>query len=461
MRASCSSSWAGIVPRRVPFPLTLALIWIGLTGIPSFASALTAPRGAAAADTGGFSVRVVEEGQKGSHSTLRGAISARTRVEARTTRGSRTPEPPEPPDTLEEPEPPNPPGDLDEGDDYVRFGEDITIPEGKTVHGDVVAIGGDVTVFGHVTGDCVSVGGTVQVRGKGIVDGDAVAMGGGVSTSDSGSVGGRNVSLGGTFPFRHSARFWPMMGYFGALGTGIWILQALVKLGLTILFAWVALLLAKERLTYAVDSMYRHFGRSFLWGLAGLAVAIMALPTGTILIIIVGVIAIAILCITIIGIPVAILLLIAMVLGIAGMVLGLLIAIFLGYLNGAMFLGQRVLGRNSSKANRPILAILAGVTLLTLLEIAGKLIGLVGLLVFHPIAIALGIAAGALAVILTIAGFGALILSRFATGPRGEGALGSQWWPRGRPRPEAGPTTPEQPVEPKPAPPEGGSSDAP
>jgi hypothetical protein len=132
--------------------------------------------------------------------------------------------------------------------------------------------------------------------------------------------------------------------------------------------------------------MYSRFGRSFLWGLAGFAGSLVALPAAIILLILVGAIAIAILAITIIGIPVAILLLIALILGIVGLVLGLVIAVFLGFLNGAMFLGQRVRA-DLGRGKKPLLAITVGVLLITALKVA-KLIGLVGLIVFHPIAIA-------------------------------------------------------------------------
>jgi hypothetical protein len=353
--------------------------------------------------TGGFRVRVSEEGGTSSLKARREAERAqrdveRARREAARVRAEALPKPPDAPDVPDVPD-----IDLDSNDNnLVRFGEDIVIPADKVIDGDVVAIGGDVTVFGRVKGDCVSIGGTVNVKDKGVVEGDAVSMGGGVSTSDSASVGGSNVSLGS--PWTHSHAFWPMVGLFGAVGTGIWILHTIVRLGLTIFLAWLALLLARERLVYAVDTMYARFGRSFLWGLAGFAGSLVALPAAIVLLILVGAIAIAILAITIIGIPVAILLLLALILGIVGLVLGLVIAVFLGFLNGAMFLGQRVLGRTSDAGKKPLLAITVGVLLITALKVAGKLIGLVGLIVFHPIAIALGIATGALAANLTNAG---------------------------------------------------------
>jgi hypothetical protein len=423
MRVSRSRVGTRIAATPVLIPITGLMLLTLLALTAGLASGQTSTRRGATADTSdGFRVRVKEEGR--TEAQIRAdrehQEAVRAAEEARRA-GHNIPDPPEPPDV---PEPPD--IDFDAGDNaIVRFGEDITIPADKVIDGDVVAIGGNVIVYGRVKGDCVSVGGTVDVRGNGVVEGDAVSMGGGVSTSDSGTVSGSNVSLGSPF---ERERFWPMVGLFGAVGTGIWLFQALVKLALTLFFAWVALLLARERLVHAVDVMYRHFGRSFLWGLAGFAASVVALPAGIILLIVVGAIAAAILAITIIGIPVAILLIIAMALGIAGLVLALLVAVFLGFLNGSMFLGQRVLGRESARGKNPLIAILVGTALLTLLEVAGKLISVVGVVVFHPIAIALGIAAGALAVIVTIAGFGAMIMTRFAAGPHGEGALGSQWW---------------------------------
>ncbi len=351
--------------------------------------------------------------------------------------------------------------------DLVRFGEDIEIPSGKVIDGDVVAIGGSVTVFGRVRGDCVAIGGAVYVKGAGVVEGDAVSMGGGgVTTSDSGSVAGSNVSLG-SWNFDHAGRLLPIAGVFGAVSTGIWLLATLVKLALTMLFAWLVILLARDRVSYAVDVMGQRFGKSFLIGLAGWAGMVITLPVAIILLVLVVAIAAAILCITIIGIPVAILLVIAMVLGVIGLVMAVVLAGFLAFLNGAMYLGRRVLAKNPTAAQKPLLAILAGLVLLVVLQAAGKLISVVGLLVFHPIAIALGIAAGALAIVLATAGLGGMLLSGFRPGP-GMGGSASQWWrpfvtvTAGTASSAHGASGPA-PVPPPstPPPPEGGSSDAP
>ena len=487
MRAYRSSARTRVAPHSLRLlPWLLLLTGLVLAAGRAVGATPTPPKPPTPPDTtGGFRVRVSEEGEASTFKTKRQEERIRREVERAKREAARAraealpkPDAPDAPDTPDIPD-----VDLDSNDNnLVRFGEDIVIPADKVIDGDVVAIGGDVTVYGRVKGDCVSIGGQVNVKDKGVVEGDAVSMGGGVATSDSASVGGSNVSLGS--PWTHSHAFWPMVGLFGAVGTGIWLVHTLVRLALTVFLAWLALLLARERLVYAVDTMYARFGRSFLFGLAGFAASLVALPTAIVLLILVGAIAIAILAITIIGIPVALVLLLGLILGIIGIVLGLIVAVFLAFLNGAMFLGQRVLGRTTERGKNPLLAITVGVLLITALKVAGKLIGLVGLIVFHPIAIALGIATGALAAILTIAGFGAMIQTRFARGPHGEGLPSGAWWPRRRPSPAAAPAgvpgvvtetpvtgaayvaTPPPPPPPPPPPAatpgvEGGTSDAP
>jgi hypothetical protein len=460
MRAYHSRTRARTEPIRNLIPWMFVALWTALALTWGLASgATTTGKTTAATDTtsdGGFSVRVKEEGSSASRAAVRQAVeeakeaARRMRAQAR---ASGVPEPPEPPDVPDK-------FDFDSSDNnVVRFGEDITIPESKVVEGDVVAIGGSVTVLGRVKGDCVSIGGAVNIKGKGVVEGDAVSMGGGVTTSDSGTVAGSNVSLG-SGSWGSGERFWPMVGLFGAVGTGIWLFTAFVKLLLTLFFAWLALLLARERMVHAVEVMTQRFGKSFLWGLIGWAAMVIAIPTGIVLLVLVGVIAIAILAITIIGIPVAILLVIALVLGIIGICVAAMVAIFVGFLNGAMFLGQRILGKNPVATGKPIVAIAVGLALIFVLNLAGHLLQLIGLLVFHPIAIALGIAAGALCAIVTTSGFGAMVLTRFAPGPLGPGAVGSQWWPSsGATPPPAAP--PPAAAPPTAAPPAGGSSDAP
>jgi hypothetical protein len=458
MHASRSRTRALIVAVRIWIPLTFVAFWFALALYWSPASGATPTAKTAASDStatdGGFRVRVREEGGTSKIEAARYALE-RAKEEARRVRAearaSRVPVPPEPPDQPDKPDVPEHIKFDNSDNDVVRFGEDITIPEDKVIDGNVVAIGGSVTVLGRVKGDVTAIGGAVHIKGKGIVEGDAVSMGGGVTTSDSGTVAGSNVSLGG---FHMGSCPWPMLGLFGAVGTGILgIVTSIVKLLLTGFFAWLALLFIGNRMTHAVDVMSQRFGKSFLWGLLGWAAMVVAIPAGIVLLVLVGVVAIAILAITIIGIPLAILLAVALVLGIVGICVGALVAVFVGFLNGAMYLGRRILAKNAALAGKPIVAVLVGLVLLFVLRLAGELLQLIGFLFFHPFSIALGIAAGALAAIVTTSGFGAMLLTRFGTGPRGAGAVGSRWWPS-----SSGPAAPAAPTA---APPAGGSSDAP
>jgi hypothetical protein len=404
----------------------------------------------------GFTVRVVEDGKAVTlNSRTRAAIkkaaeeAARAAGETQSAR-SGVPEPPEPPGT------PLPPS-ANDANDLVRFGEDVEIPADRVVDGDVMALGGSVTVYGRVKGDCIAIGGTVRVKGAGVVEGDAVSLGGGVFTADSADVRGSNVSVG-AWPFRegHGAML-PLLGIFG-LSAFTGIVFRVVELLLTLGFAWIAFLLLRERMVHAADRMGERFGASFLYGLLGWAGLLVTLPAGLILMVLVGVLAIVILCITIIGIPVAILLAVALVLGMIGLVIGVVLAVFVAYIIGAMWLGRRLLGRVRGTAASPLRATAVGLLLMVGLSILGKVLGFIGLILLMPVGIAFGILAGMLCVVMTTAGFGSMILTRFGRPPLATAAAGSAptgFGPTG-PRPE--PTAPPAPSE---APPEGGTSDAP
>ena len=85
------------------------------------------------------------------------------------------------------------------GTERVAFGDSVTIGPDEVVD-KAVAIGGSVTVAGHVRRDAVAVGGSVTLLPGARVEGDAVAIGGVVSVEEGASLEGDNVSLGGTIP---------------------------------------------------------------------------------------------------------------------------------------------------------------------------------------------------------------------------------------------------------------------
>jgi hypothetical protein len=71
-------------------------------------------------------------------------------------------------------------------DGKLRFGDDITVPSGQTVEGDLYAFGGRVDVDGLVTGDVIAFAGDVTVAGE--IGGDLIVGSGTMNVS--GTVGG-------------------------------------------------------------------------------------------------------------------------------------------------------------------------------------------------------------------------------------------------------------------------------
>jgi len=449
MRAYRSNVRKGLAPgmtkSRLATWTTLLLLALAATvGLGAVLVERAQAGDSTAVDDGGFNVRVVEE-----KSGKAGKVS----------RIPKAPEPPATPGESDAPEVPEPP-DLDSSNanDLVRFGEDIEIAADKVVEGDVVAIGGNITVYGRVRGDAVAVGGAVRVKGAGAVEGDAVSMGGGVSTTDSASVGGSNVSIGKWNFGGHGWNMLPALGMFGALGFGMWMISTFVEILLTLFFSWIALLLLRDRILRAGEVLASRFGRSFLYGLFAWAGLVLAVPVGIVTLVVAGAIAVVILCVTIIGIPLALLLVVALVLAIIGLLVAVVLAAFLGYVNGAMYLGRRVLGSRFGAATKPIVAILAGLLIVAVIEGLGELLGAAGVFLFHPFSIAFGIAAGAMTFILTTAGLGAYVGSRFGVevvvGDDVKGARTYNWGPgsagsssTGGP---AGPVAPPTPGEPPP-----------
>src|SRR5262245_16630904 len=212
--------------------------------------------------------------------------------------------------------------------DLVRFGENVTVPAGRTVMGDVVVIGGNVDVYGNVTGDAVAVGGSVRVHPGGSLRGQAITIGGAVLNDTGRGLHGPSVSL-------PSVTTWlSELSVLNAVGQGIQLIKILFSILLAAAFAWVANAVAAERSERAVAFIRLHPGTSFLWGLG----ALIGLVPSAFAVVILGII----LVITLIGIPVAILL-------IAAYAVALILLIIWGSL-----VGMTIVGRWAWKRLRPL-----------------------------------------------------------------------------------------------------------
>jgi len=274
-----------------------------------------------------------------------------------------------------------PPIPSDESGDVVRFGSDIVIREGQTVVGDVVAMGGDVTVNGHVEGEVVAMGGDVHLGSTGRVDGQVVTIGGQLHEAPGSHVGGQRVTAGGMsnkwFPG-------PFFGFLGMVNSGLKAAWTIAKMLLVLLVAWGFTQLAPNR-TQAAFEMFRNEPVKCLgFGLLAWALIIPSLVALALVV--------AILCITIIGIPLAIAVLL-------GYVLAVVLLVVWGYVVGAAVLGERVarqLGRSV-----PSLTLMAvwGIVSLTVIKVVGHLFG----------GIPMGGAAGGMLVVLATVITGVLV----------------------------------------------------
>lgn len=242
------------------------------------------------------------------------------------------------------------------GGGTVQIGGRVNVPEGTTIDGDVVLIGGTLDVRGTIDGNAVTLGGTVRVSGT--VRGNVVALGERVELNESAVVEGNVVTAGGRTIIHPDARIEGRTD--GAIGFGdgriphplartweLLLIPGLFAVSLLILALWPA------RVEAVTDHFKSNTGRSLV---IGLLTMILALPAGILMVV------------TIIGIPVALLL--AAV---------LLAARLLGYTAVAGLVGKRVMGLTRREVSR-IWELAVGVTLLGLIGLVPLVGWLIGLL---------------------------------------------------------------------------------
>jgi len=198
------------------------------------------------------------------------------------------------------------------GSERVVFGHSLTVGADETID-KAVAIGGSVTIAGHVQRDTVAIGGSVTLLPGARVEGDAVAIGGSVSVDPAATLEGDSVSMGGTIPTTiGSATRWVVGGGRGMRSLFSRTARAVLVYVIALLIA-AAFPGALSRVkTYLVD-------RPGLSALGGLAIIFGFVPLCVLL------------AVTIVGIPlipVAVLLLLAL--------------LFFGFTVSAGWLGERM-----------------------------------------------------------------------------------------------------------------------
>lgn len=246
--------------------------------------------------------------------------------------------------------------------DIVKMNTDIEISQGMVAN-DVVAVGGDITVFGRVESNVVVVGGSAILKPKSYVAGQVVVVGGDLIKDPAAIITGRITQIYMPHFIPSIATF--LKGGWMVLWATVSILMLLGFLGLTILL--VALI--PEHMGTAVNALERSFITMLSWGVLWM---ILIVPIAVLLAIsIVGVILI----------PLEILLVV--------------LALIIGYIASAIFIGKNIL-LSFGKSSPPFIDAVLGILILFL-------VGLVP--VVGP----------AVKVLFLTAGFGAVLTTRFGT----------------------------------------------
>jgi hypothetical protein len=267
------------------------------------------------------------------------------------------------------------------GEDVVRIGNDVHVPEGQVIEGDAVAIMGDVRVDGYVEGDAVAVGGSLFIGPRGRVDGDGVSVGGSVEKESGGVVRGETVSIGFGPGWCKGPGFF--LGSFFSAGRRF----LLLVMWLIILMVLGALLIAVVRRPVDIVSD-RVRKEAFFNGLIGLLAWVLVIPVMVLLVV------------TIVGIPIAILVPFIFA-----------IMMLLGFIGVSVATGQKFVVTTNGSAYR---SMAVGVVLLYGLVILGSLLKF-GPGPIHFAGSVIGFIGWAIVFVAVTVGLGAVITSRFGT----------------------------------------------
>ena len=279
--------------------------------------------------------------------------------------------------------------------EIVQFFKDVHVEKGQQA-GTVVAILGNVRNDGMISGDCVSILGSIVQGDSAVIQGEAVTIGGGVRAAGRGSrIEGETVSIG----------FLPFAGW-AIPSVTLLLLFGFLSLILYVALAAVTGRLFPERLVRIADTISQ---RSFLSLLLGLVSIPLALMIGLLLLV------------TVIGIPLAVLLPFLFIL-----------AAFVGYTAAVYLLGSKLLGRPTGVNSGMLGPIAAGTAFVTVfyaigvplmsLEGTGRVFGFGFLLLWLVIG-----------TVCWMMGLGALLLSRLGQGPNTTAPRASQWAPAAPP----------------------------
>ncbi len=203
------------------------------------------------------------------------------------------------------------------GRSVFKMGSDFHVSEDELVQGDVVVVGGSLTVSGKVLGKAVAVAGNLNIDDSGIVEGDALSFGGHVQREGDAQIKGQEIDFGRLIPGVQGVR--EAAPYLN-------IVMLALRLLIMTLLALILLALMGDRLDLMCAQCHGGLVRPFASGMVWLLVTLFLFLILSFT-----------LALTIIGIPVVVLL---------GAILAALVL-------AAYFVTCRLLGERILRALRP------------------------------------------------------------------------------------------------------------
>jgi hypothetical protein len=272
---------------------------------------------------------------------------------------------------------------------------DLTIPAGATTSGSVMAIRGDLNVYGNVDGAATAILGDVVVHEGGRVRGGAVALGGHVR-NEGGSILGVIKDVGATHN-RSTVSFGGRpRTTLGSLAAAFLWLVVLLLVGTFVLF------FLRDYFTRAVEVITNETGRSLLTGVLGGLASIPALITLVVL-----------MAITIIGV-------VFIPIGVAAFLIALSGIALLGFLAVAHVAGIAIAGKRNAEtpAGQELQFLYTGILAFSALWIVAA-----AFTWFPILGSILRMLAFSVTFVAVATGFGAVILSWWRSRPKKNAAV--------------------------------------
>jgi hypothetical protein len=272
---------------------------------------------------------------------------------------------------------------------------DLTIPAGTTTSGSVMAIRGDLNVYGNVDGAATAILGDVIVHDGGRVRGGAVALGGHVR-NEGGSILGVIKDVGATHN-RSTVSFGGRpRTTLGSLAAAFLWLVVLLLVGTFVLF------FLRDYFTRAVEVITNETGRSLLTGVLGGLASIPALVA-----------IVVVMAITIIGV-------VFIPIGVAALLIALSGIAILGFLAVAHVTGIAIAGKRNAEtpAGQELQFLYTGIIAFSALWIIAA-----AFTWFPILGSILRMLAFSVTFVAVATGFGAVILSWWRSRPKKNAAV--------------------------------------